>query len=140
MKFALAIASLLVFLLCYRTVVAQSPEISRSDDTIAAESPLPAETFHLLRELSLARKAGDIPRVLEMEKVLFSEMPVPSGNAPPAVVPGNRQKPEEVTSPLWGNDVKVFNGAIYPGEGKRQICVCADTVGGIYLGLNRVLF
>jgi hypothetical protein len=140
MKFALAIASLLVFLLCYTTVIAQSPAVSRSDDTITAESPLPAETFHLLCELSLARKAGDIPRVRELEKVLFPEMPVPPADTAPAVVPGSRQQPEEITSPLWGNDVKVFNGAIYAGEGKRQICVCADTVGGIYLGLNRVLY
>ncbi len=138
MRTAFSIAFLLALLLCYTAMPAQTPIELCSDEMIAADNALPAETFRLLRELSLARKAGSIPKVRELEKALFPESPTPPAEDVLAIASGDCEKLEEVTSPLWGNDVEVFNGAVYPGEGKRQICMCADTAGGIYLGLNRV--
>ena len=138
MSSTIAIVLLLASCLCVSLLPAQTPEVLQPDRALTCEKVLPEETFHALCELSAARKAGNIPRVRELEKAVFEEMPSVSTEQAPPALPVDFHDPANTASPLWGNDVRVYSGAIYAGAGKRQICVCSDTVGGIYLGINRV--
>jgi len=100
MRPAFSFAFLLVLLLCSTAMPAQTPETLPSDPEITADNTLPAETFRLLCELSLARKAGNVPKVRELEKVLFPESPIPTAEDIFAVASRDCEKLEEVTSPL----------------------------------------
>ncbi len=106
------------------------------DQAIAAQRPDSETLRGLARDLSLARKANNISRVRELEATLFKEMPtLPDQDAPAAFQGGSEESVAKVSSPTWGNDVKVYTGSMYL-YGKRQICLDADTLGGIYLALN----
>jgi hypothetical protein len=143
MRPAIAVVLFLATFFSFLSLPAQTLEQFKPEKVLAGENALPQDVFRSMCELSAVRKAGNISRVRELEKILFEEMPGCSADdAPPAVTTGFHG-PTNITSPLWGNDVRVYSGAIYAGVGAlgggtRQIRVCSDTVGGIYLGINRV--
>jgi len=143
MKPAVGFLSFMLFFSSFSLLSAQTLERSRPERGLSCENALPEETFQALCRLSAARKAGDIPRVRELEMTLFGEEQSATADDAPPSFPIDAHDRSTVASPLWGDDVKVYTGAIYSGVGTlgggtRQIRVCYDTVGGIYLGMNRV--
>jgi hypothetical protein len=129
---------LVTLLLVTWILTAPAPAGPIPEQLTGPEKYLSQETFRLARELSIARKAANLSKVRELERLLFDEVAASEECEVRPVPPGYGQTPRGLAAPTWGNDVEVFAGAMYPGEGKRQICVCADTAGGIYLALNRV--
>jgi len=96
-------------------------------------------SVELARELCLARKAGNAPRVRELEEKLWQVMPtVPEVFSEVVTCTGPGAPLAKTTAPLWGNDCKVYSGQLY-SPSKRQLATDADTVGGIYVALNAAL-
>jgi hypothetical protein len=143
MRPAIAIVLLFVTFFCFVSLRAQTPEQFKPENVLACENALPHDVFRSMCELSAARKAGNISRVRELEKILFEEKGNAMADDAAAADAIDYRDPANIASLLWGNDVKVYTGAIYSGVGTfgggaRQIRICSDTVGGIYLGMNRV--
>lgn len=114
---------------------AQVPEDLQNDETLNASIP-PSTVHRLSKDLALARRAGDVTRVRELEHVLFESLPTLPGGIEPLVRPGDDAvQPEGAEGLLWGNDVRIYTGAIW-SNGKRQLALDADTLGGIYVGIN----
>jgi hypothetical protein len=106
------------------------------DQAIAAEKPASAAAHQLAVDLCLARRSGNAARVQELESRLFTSVQSLPGEGFPAFRAGEDREPLQKTmAPTWGNDVKIYAGQMYT-YGKRQICIDADTLGGIYVALN----
>ncbi len=116
-------------------VQAQGSRAAEADLSVMRTSE--SETLHqLAKDLSRARKVGDLARVRGLEGRLLSLVPgLPEGPlSEPDALP-EREVVEETVTPLWGNDVKIYSGAMNDFA-KRQIAIDADTTGGIYVALN----
>lgn len=129
---------LVALLLLPVITTAQTHAVPISDQLTRGGATVSADTFGVARELHPAREAHNALSVHSLAPLL-SDQATDAGECEALPLPPDGVAlPHGMASPLWGNDVEVFSGPIYSGEGKRQICVCADTSGGIYLGLNRV--
>ncbi len=118
--------------LCITPLTAQLEQEIAHDLALTAAAPSDVAT--LARELSDARRSHDLSRVREIERLLFRSMPGIPGDALPVPVATDGMM-NSSCAPTWGNDVKVYAGDMY-SYGKRQVVLDADTLGGIYLGLN----
>jgi hypothetical protein len=98
-------------------------------------APAPGQVAALAKELTLARRANDVARIQQIEEVLYQTIPTLPAGLPGVVQAGPGDDGLTSYSPTWGNDVKIYTGDMY-SYGKRQICIDADTLGGIYLALN----
>ncbi|MCC6397952.1 MAG: hypothetical protein IT282_13120, partial [Bacteroidetes bacterium] len=121
--------------LCGVQGLAQTGEELNHDQATAARHVSPV-LEQLSKELSLARKAGDVNRAREIEAQLFTSLPsVPESDAPAVIQGTDADMGYVAADPQWGNDVKVYTGGMY-SHGKRQIAMDVDTLGGIYLAMN----
>jgi hypothetical protein len=106
--------------------------------------PMTAQSIRLqelARELSVARKAGDVLRTREIENQMIDLLPnIPA--QPPSIMPSPEQASRldaPITAPMWGNDVKVYSGSIRYGS-RREIALDADTSGNLYLAVNGIAY
>jgi hypothetical protein len=113
-----------------------SPDVI-SDKAIAAQNQAPDGSVRLVQDLAAARRAGNVARVRELEPLVFGEIQVSDRIAGQPLWEGTAQAPDEAASPQWGNDVKIYTGAIF-SYGKRQVATDSDTSGGIYAAFNAV--
>jgi len=122
-------------LLCAVSAPGQTPEELQNDQVIAATRT--SDGVHqLVKDLSLARKAGDIARARELENALFASLPSLPITDETMIQSGVREDmPESNAGPLWGNDVKIHDGPLW-SYGKRQLAMDADTLRGIYVAVN----
>jgi hypothetical protein len=125
------------FLAATPAAFAQTAEELASDQAIQSQFRNADEAHRLALQLSQARKAGNVERARELERVIFTAMP----SLPEAMTEvqpgGDFDLVQEGAAPMWGGDVKVYTGNIFY-YGKRQIAIDADTAGGIYLAFNAV--
>jgi hypothetical protein len=122
-------------LLCAVSAPAQTPEELQNDRTIAA-TRASNDVHQLVKDLSAARKSGDVARATELQSSLFAILPTLPIDTETMIHSGIREDmPEVKTGPLWGNDVKIHSGPLW-SYGKRQLAMDADTLKGIYVALN----
>ena len=120
------------------TANAQKPdEVNQATSLAKAQNQ---QLQALARELSLARKAGDVARVKDLQSLMYDalpatpELPVGAGLAPQ---PGGWSE-IAAAAPLWGNDVKIHTGNIRYGS-RREIALDADTLGNIFCAVNAII-
>ena len=122
-------------LLFCTSATAQTPDELRSDAAIAAERAS-ASLQQITKELSLARRNGDVDHVRELELLLCRTMPSLPQEANSIILPPTEDGvPDAMSKTLWGHDVKIHTGPLY-AHGKRQLAIDSDTLGGIYVALN----
>lgn len=130
---------LLILCVALITAVPAAGQISGErthDETIAASRAGTGESIEIARDLARARRAGDGARVEELERLLFARVETMPDADHPAVIPAPAgEPPARETVPAWGNDVKIYSGAMY-SYGRRQLAIDCDTLGGIYVALN----
>jgi hypothetical protein len=106
------------------------------DQEIAAKTPQSEAVHQLAIELSRARRTGNIARVKELESLLITTVPrLPGEDVPVVQSVEGEDRFAKTMSPMWGGDAKVYTGPIW-GTAKRQLCIAADTLGGIYVAFN----
>ena len=138
MKPACCIALLLIcVVMAAVSTFAQTPPDAFADRAVAALKQASDGSAQLVRDLTLARRAGNVARVRELEKGLFTEVPQVEQPAGQFTFIRGEEGLEKTAGPLWGNDVKIYTGRIY-SYGKRQVVTDSDTSGGIYAAFNAV--
>ncbi len=125
----------LCIVFCVLPAPGQMPEDMQVNESIAAPGQSNG-VGELSRSLASARKAGDVARVRSLEQALLDALPT----LPEEAVSGswgenNAFEPKEAAGPLFGNDVRIYSGAIWE-LGKRQLAIDADTIRGIYVAIN----
>ncbi len=134
-RLRLVVVFLVCVALCGAYAAPQTHEELRSDQATSAV-PASDNLHRLTKELSLARKAGDITRVRELERDICQTLPSLPPDAAPPVYQDNRDDTfDAAAGPLWGDDVKVYTGPMY-SHGRRQLALDVDTLGGIFLAIN----
>jgi hypothetical protein len=116
---------------------AQVPADIAIDRAIAVQMQAPDASGQLVMDLATARKTGNVTRVRELERLIFGDDPLLEKVAGQSLWEGTNDTPKEVASPQWGDDVKIYTGAIF-SYGKRQVATDCDTSGGIYAAFNAV--
>jgi hypothetical protein len=115
---------------------AQKPgEVNQATNLVTPQSQ---QLQGMARELSLARRAGDVARVKELQSLMYDVLPAtPEEPAGPGLAPQPGGWSEVAAAPFWGGDAKIHTGYIRYGA-RREIALDADTLGNIFCAVNAI--
>jgi hypothetical protein len=135
---------ILVILTILALTLVQLGYAQNPDELNQPAKPATAQSLRIQelgRELSIARRSGDIARTRLIENQIMDLLPIVPAQ-PTSIIPAPEQVARldaPVTAPMWGNDVKVYSGSLRYGS-RREIALDADTSGNLYVAVNGIAY